>query len=119
MIIAEPIQIAAPEVKAPEVESPYNRAMAIWASWIKLSDQQESTGNGHPQDTKDFMRTGEAVEVMINDLPRLHWWAIRKSKGIATVWRYPDRSLPDALAEAEEILTVKMRNNLATRRFFN
>lgn len=114
MIIAEPVQI-----EAPEADSPFNRAMAIWVSYMKLTDQQQTGGHGHPQDTKDFMRTGEAMEVMINDLPRVQWWAIRKSKGIATVWRYPDRSLPDALAEAEEILTAKMKNNLATRRFFN
>lgn len=114
-MIAETIIIES----APEQATPFNQAMQVWASWISLKDCQTSSGWGHPQDAKDFMRTGEAMEVMINDLPRVQWWAIRKSRGIATVWRFPDLSLPDALEQAEQILTPKMRNNLATRRFFN
>ena len=115
MMIAEAVVIEA----APTRDAPFHRAMTVWVNWMKLNDQQTSSGLGHPQDSKDFMKAGEAVEVMINDLPRVHWWAIRKAHGITTVWRFPDRSLPDALAEAESILTPKMRNNLATRRFFN
>lgn len=115
MMIAEAVHIEA----APERESPYNRTMAVWVSWMKLKDCQTTGGWGHPQDSKEFMTAGEAVDVMIDDLPRIQWWAIRKAHGITTVWRFPDHSFADALAEAEEKLTPKMRNNLATRRFFN
>lgn len=115
MIVAE---TAATSQAAPERDTPFNRAMSVWASWMTLKDRDEAGGWSHPQDAKDFMNTAEAVEAMINDLPRVHWWAVRKAKGIATVWRFPDRSLPDALEEAEQILTPKMRNHLATRRYF-
>jgi hypothetical protein len=115
MIIAE---CTAEILKAPERDTPFVRAMNVWASWITMKDRQEAGGWSHPQDAKDFMNTGEAVEVMINDLPRLLWWAVRRSRGIATVWIFPEHSLLDAVGEAELILTPKMRNHLATRRYF-
>lgn len=114
MTLTDPV---APEA-APERDSPFNQALAVWASWISLADRQEAGGWSNSQDTKDFMKTGEAVETMINDLPRVQWWAVRKSRGIATVWRFPELSLADAMADAETTLTPKLRNNLATRRFF-
>lgn len=103
---------------APDRDSPFIQALKVWASWISLADRQESGGWSHPQDAKDFMKTGEAVEAMINDLPRVQFWAIRKSRGIATVWRFPELSFADAMGDAEATLTPKLRNNLATRRFF-
>jgi hypothetical protein len=104
----------------PERDTSFNRVMKVWASWITLSDRQESGGWSHPQDAKEFMRTGEAVEVMINDLPRVQWWAIRKAHGVApAVWRFPETSMADALEQAEVTLTPKMRNNIDTRRYFN
>jgi hypothetical protein len=116
MIIAE---CTAEILKAPERDTPFVRAMNVWASWITMRDRQEAGGWSHPQDAKDFMNTGEAVETMINDLPRYEWWAIRKAHGVApAVWRFPEASFPDALGRAELILTPKMRNHLATRRYF-
>ncbi|MGK5049513.1 hypothetical protein ACQ4WP_26995 [Janthinobacterium sp. GB4P2] len=106
-------------VEAPERKTPYTMVIDIWARWIALRDEPHSGGDIHPQDSKDFMKAGEAAELMINDLPRVNWWAMRKSQGIATVWIFPNHSLLDAVAEAEEILTPKMRNHIATRRFFN
>lgn len=118
----------------PERDTPFMRCMKIWASWITLKDQRNVGGWSHPQDAKEFLRAGEAVEVMINDLPRVQWWAIRKAHGIApgvefagdaprrvgvSVWRFPDTSLPDALEAAESTMTPKMRNNIDLRRFFN
>ncbi|HXA47265.1 MAG TPA: hypothetical protein VNW52_06525, partial [Burkholderiaceae bacterium] len=84
-----------------------------------LSDQQYSDGDANLQDTKDFMKTGEALETMINDLPRHLWWAIMKSRGICTVWLFPNLNILDALADAEEKLTPKMKQHLATRRYFD
>lgn len=116
MIIAEEHGIAV--VEAPEVGDPYNVVMKIWARWMTLADRQYSDGTSHPQDVKEFMRTGEAVDVMINDLPRMHWWAVRKAHGIATVWRYPEDSFAGAVAAAEEILRPKMMRCVDTRRHF-
>ncbi|MFC6520117.1 hypothetical protein ACFQAT_10385 [Undibacterium arcticum] len=98
--------------------SPFDEVMNIWVRWVNLKDFQHSDGDGNLQDTKDFMRAGEAVEAMINDLPRHQWWAIRKSKGISTVWIFPHLSLLDTLEQAEKILTPKMQNHIATRRYF-
>lgn len=106
-------------LEAPDSDTGFNRVMKVWTSWMSLADRQESGGWSHPQDAKEFMRTGEATDVMINDLPRAQWWAIRKARGIATVWRFPDLSLMDQMAAAETTLTAKMLINVDTRRYFN
>ncbi len=100
-------------------QTPYNRVMAVWASWITLKDRNEPGGWSNPQDAKEFMRTGEVVEAMINGLPRHQWWAIRKSRGICTVWIFPTLNILDALEAAEITLTTKMKKNADTHRFFN
>lgn len=114
-VIREPDKI---EV-APEQGTPYQRVMRVWKQWIHLKDYQEGGGWSHPQDAKELMATGEAVEAMINDLPRVQWWAIRKSQGIApAVWRYPNADYAAELMTAEEVLTAKMQRNVNTRRYF-
>jgi hypothetical protein len=66
------------------------------------------------------MRTGEAVEAFVNDLPRVQWWAVRKAAGVSpAVWRFPDTSLADALEGAEATLTKKLRMNRDTARYFS
>jgi len=104
---------------APEADTPYNNVMKTWARWMTLSDQPHSEGLSHPQDVKEFMACGEAVDVMIDDLLIHERWAIRKAHGLATAWRYPEQSLADALATAELKLQQKMLKNVATRRYFN
>ncbi|ATQ77887.1 hypothetical protein CR152_27830 [Massilia violaceinigra] len=104
---------------APERESPFNVVMGIWARWMRLADQQHPGGDANLQDTRDFMRTAEAVNVMVDGLPRVNWWAVKKSQGICTVWRFPDSSYADALQGAEVALVPKMKNHIAVRRYFN
>jgi hypothetical protein len=99
-------------------QTPYDTCMAIWTEWMKLNDQQHSTGFSNPQDVKEFMAAGLAIDTMINDLKRHQWWAVRKARGICTVWNFPNVDLADALRQAEEALTPKMRQNVATRRYF-
>ena len=103
----------------PGRESPFSTVMKTWARWMTLADHQHSEGHAHPQDVKEFMACGEAVDVMISDLTIHQRWAIRKAFGIATMWRFPQISFADTLLQAEGILTVKMRKNVATRRYFN
>jgi hypothetical protein len=105
--------------QAPNADSPFVTVMKIWARWNTLADRKESGGWSHPQDVKEFMRTGEAVEAMVHDLPSVNRWAVFRAFGIATVWRFPHLSLPDALLEAEEMLTPKMLHNVDTKRYFN
>lgn len=102
-----------------ERDSPFARVMKTWARWMTLADQQHSNGWAHPQDVKEFMACGEAVEIMIDNLPRVQWWAVRKAFGIATVWRFPEHSYEQALEEAERTLSRAMQQSIATRRYFH
>lgn len=101
------------------VVTPYENCMRIWTHWAALSDCPTSDGYGNLQDSKEFMRAGEAIDMMIDSLPRHQWWAVRKSRGISTVWLFPHLSLPDVLHAVEMVLTEKMKNNIATRKYFN
>lgn len=100
-------------------ESGFSRVMKTWARWMTLEDHQHSNGWANPQDVKEFMACGSAVENMIDNLPRIQWWAVRKAFGIATVWRFPDYSYERALEEAEHTLSRAMQRNIATRRYFH
>ena len=105
---------------APERDTPYNLVMKIWVRWMHLSDSAATGGDGNLQDTKEFMVAGEAVDVMVGDLPRVQWWAIHKARGLSTaVWRFPETSMADALEDAEGNLIPKMRKHIALKRFFN
>lgn len=105
-------------IEAPEADSPYNTVLKTWARWMRLDDKQHPSGEAHPQDVKEFMSCGEAVDVMISDLPRIQWWALRRAHGLATVWRFPEVEFAQALEDAEEKLTPRLRKNVATRRYF-
>lgn len=105
-------------VAAPEADTPYNNVMKTWARWMRLDDKPHQTGDANPQDVKEFMACAEAVDVMVGDLPIHERWAIRKAHGLATAWRYPERSLGDTLVAAEMKLQPKMLKNVATRRYF-
>lgn len=101
-----------------EAMTPYGKLLTIWTRFYSLSDIQHTNGDSNPQDTKDFMRTGEAVDAMINNLPRHQWWAIRKSRGICTAWNFPSIRLETALEQAEEAMTPKMKIHVACARYF-
>lgn len=99
--------------------SPYDRVIGIWARWLRLDDKPTSGGDCNLQDVKELMQCGEAVESMVNSLPRAHWWAIRKSRGICTVWNFQNLSFGDVLGEVEQMLVPKLKINLATRKHFH
>ncbi|WP_395406282.1 hypothetical protein ACHMW6_06315 [Pseudoduganella sp. UC29_106] len=99
--------------------TPYQQVMKVWRQWQGLSDRQESGGWSHPQDSKELMATGEAVEAMVNDLPRVQWWAVRKAHGISpAAWRFPNADYAGELLLAEDTLTAKMQRNVNTKRYF-
>jgi hypothetical protein len=97
---------------------PIDKLLRIWQDFNSLADSARSGGYANPQDVKDFMRVGEAVEAMISDLKRHQWWAIHKSRGICTAWIFKDAIYEDALAQAREALEKKMRAHMATARYF-
>lgn len=98
---------------------PVDKVLDIWADYMHLRDSSEPGGYSNPQDVKDFMRLGEAVDAMVNDLRRHQWWAIRKSKGLCTQWIFRDETYERALGQAKEILVAKMRINVATAKYFS
>jgi hypothetical protein len=105
---------------APEADTPFNTVMKTWARWMTLvDDPRRSAGLSHPQDVKEFMACGEAIDVMVTELPMHQRWAIRKAYGLTTAWRFPEVSFVDAMLAAEAILTYKMLKNVATRRYFH
>jgi hypothetical protein len=104
--------------EAPQADSPFVVVMKLWARWMTLTDRREAGGWAHPQDVKEFMRAGEAVDAMVNDLPSAQRWAIYRAYGIATVWRFPNLPLAEVVIEAEQILTPKMLRNVDVKRYF-
>lgn len=98
---------------------PVDKVLDIWADYMRLKDRAEPGGYSNPQDVKDFMRLGEAVDAMVNDLKRYQWWAIRKSKGLCTQWIFRDEVYERALMQAKEILGEKMRRHVAMAKYFN
>ena len=119
--VSTPAAPAAPVLAlvAPVRKSPFTLIMDVWERWMRLSDSQVSHGDGNLQDTKDFMRCGEAVDVMIDDLPIVQRWAISKAHGISpAVWRFKDSAFEVSLEDAEVALIPKMKKHIATRRFF-
>ncbi len=112
-------EITVLELEAFQRKDPVDMCLDLWARWNALADHQVSAGHGNPQDTKEFMQAGEAIEAMINGLARREWWAIRKARGICTVWIFKDEYYQDALAEALDILEPKLRMHIATRKFFD
>jgi hypothetical protein len=109
--------------QAPDADSPFIAVMKTWARWMTLKDDiRRSAGLSHPQDVKEFMSCGEAVDALVHDrvvLTEHQRWAVKRVFGVASVWRYPDVSLPDTFAAAEKELTPRLIKNVATRRYFN
>jgi hypothetical protein len=104
---------------APVRKPPFVLVMDVWERWMHLSDQRYSAPETNPQDAKEFMACGLAVDVMVDSLPTVQRWAILKTRGLSTsVWRFPDTSIEYALESAEAALIPKMKKHLATRRYW-
>lgn len=101
-----------------EKRNPVDEILDVWSYWMRLKDAAFSESLADPCDVKDAMTIAEAVETMVNDLKRHQWWAIRKSRGICSVWIFKDEHYENHLTQAREILEKKMRTHIATRRFF-
>ena len=61
---------------------------------------------------------GAATGAVIDDLKAVHRWAIYKKCSITTVWRFPNMDLIAAVSAAEEVLTEKLKKNIATENLF-
>lgn len=102
-----------------------------WSAWMGQSDrdlgmQQQNSlrgdGDGYGnEDTSQARRENEiaeATDAMIASLRHHHRWAIFRRCGLSTVWNFPRMDLLQAILEAEEELTKKLKINVATRTLF-
>ena len=109
-----------------KVSDPLTDVLDIWVRWSRRDDialtHRDRTGDYDEQDEpyiKADIRTAEAVHVMVFELKPLHRWAVQKRCGVLTVWRFPNADYLKELAEAEQLLTTKMKKNFATRGYFS
>lgn len=100
--------------------TPYQICMDIWKRYNALKDipSDRMGGFDNLQDIKDFMRQGEAIEAMVNDLPMHMRWAVWKSRGVCTCWNFPTVNFAEAVSRAEEILTPKLQQHVALSKYF-
>lgn len=109
---------------------PYVLLLACWNDYMhvddrdlgsrgmKLTSDAELDVGVHDAQRAADLKIGEAVNAMVDSLSTLHRWAIYKSQGIATAWRFPNASFGSTLADARDDLEQKLRKNVATRLYF-
>lgn len=81
----------------------------------------ESDAYGRDPSEADLAREieiGTATGAMIDSLPRIQWWAIRRLCGLTSVWNFPNADLLVVGPQAQAALTEKLRGNVVTRVFF-
>ncbi len=109
---------------------PYAQLMACWVDYMRVDDRDlgsrgmKLAGEGasdrdvHTEQRLADIKIGESVNAMVDSLSTIHRWAICKSQGIATAWRFGNADFGATLAEAREELEQKLRKNVATRLYF-
>lgn len=119
--------VARPAFDKPD---PYQLLLACWVDFMRSNDRDLGTGgmklasdaqveiNVHDAQRAADLKIGEAVDAMVSSLPQLHRWAIKKSRGIATAWRFPNADYGATLAAAREGLEEKLRKHVATQLYF-
>lgn len=109
---------------------PYALLLACWVDFMRSNDRDLGVGgmklasdalaevDVHDAQRAADLKIGEAVDAMVSSLPQLHRWAIKKSQGIATAWRFPNADFGTTLAAAREELETKLRKHVATQLYF-
>lgn len=124
---ARRVEVATPAFNKPD---PYAQLLACWVDFMRSNDRDLGVGgmklasdalaeiNVHDAQRAADLKIGEAVDAMVSSLPQLHRWAIKKSQGIATAWRFPNADFGATLAAAREELEAKLRKHVATQLYF-
>ncbi|MBD8531554.1 MULTISPECIES: hypothetical protein [unclassified Massilia] len=120
--------VAQPAFQKPD---PYAQLMACWSDYMRVDDRDlGSRGmklasdavderDVHAQQRAADLKLGEVVNAMVDSLCIQHRWAIYKSQGIASAWRFQNARYEDVLTDARDELEKKLRNNVATRLQFS
>lgn len=115
--------------ESPKVDS-YAQLMACWLDYMRLDDRdlgltrmRLASDAAKDLDVYDSQRAadikiGEAVNAMVESLPMRLRWAILKSQGISTAWRFPNADFSAVLSEARDELEQKLRKNGVTRLYY-
>jgi hypothetical protein len=110
---------------------PYTQLLAYWSDYMRVDDRDlgsrgmklasdaEDDRDVHAQQRAADLKMGEAVNAMVDSLSMQHRWAIYKSQGIASAWRFPNARYEDVLTDARDELEKKLRMNVATRLQFS
>jgi len=110
---------------------PYAILMACWQDYMHTDDRDlGSRGMKLTSDaeierdvgTEQYLanlKIGEAVNAMVDSLTIQHRWAIYRSQGISTAWRFVNASYEEVLLAARASLEEKLRGNVATRLYFS
>jgi hypothetical protein len=109
---------------------PYAILMACWVDYMNTDDRDLGAGrmrlNGEVIDELDVyeqqraadLKMGAAVNAMVDSLTMQHRWAIYRSQGISTAWRFQNANYVDVLEAARAGLELKLKNNVATKIYF-
>jgi hypothetical protein len=133
MFSSTPRRVRKSEVQASTIRAvdPYAVLMACWVDFMNVDDrdlgsrgmrlkgdcEDDRTVNDH-QRLADI-KTGESVNAMVDSLTTIHRWAIYKSQGIASAWRFQNADYETVLLEARDDLEKKLRTHIATRLYFS
>lgn len=110
---------------------PYALLMACWVDYMRTDDRDlgsrgmKLAGEGdsgrdlHESQRLADIKIGEAVNAMVDSLTIQYRWAIYRSQGISTAWRFQGANYAEVLEAARETLEEKLRKNVATRLWFN
>jgi len=108
----------------------YAQLLACWVDFMRSNDRDLGVGgmklvgdaeahiNVHDAQRVADLKIGEAVDAMVSSLPQLQRWAIKKSQGIATAWRFPNADFGATLSAARDELEAKLRKHVATQLYF-
>lgn len=110
---------------------PYAMLMACWVDYMRTDDRNLSTQgmklasdaevdrDVHTEQYLADLRIGEAVNAMVDSLTVQQRWAIYRSQGISTAWRFANANYEVVLLDARDSLEEKLKKNVATRLYFS
>lgn len=76
------------------------------------------SGDVYEAQRRTDMRIGEATNAQIDNLSRIHYWAIYRACSIATAWKFPNADFIVVMEEARDELEKKLRKNICTAVLF-
>lgn len=122
------VEAAQPAFDKPD---PYAALIGCWVSYMrtddrdlgsrgmKLASDAAAERDVHAEQYLADLRIGEAVNAMVDSLSIQHRWAIYRSQGISTAWRFANANYETVLLAARDDLEEKLKKNVATRLYFS